>query len=196
MRTAYVGASHAAADVRRLSCGYLAAHSDPAHGTVLLRLLDDPNRGAVVLAAIEALGVPGAVTDPVPLERLQASDDGALRVAAARSLAINGFASGSATLARLAADTDPETRRQAVAAMGQLRDVTFLDPLMGRLDDELSIRLATVASLTQIVGHDVNVKDGLTPPPLADQVQGWRQWWAEQPVRAAKVETPGDSQLR
>ena len=192
---AYVGASHAAADVRRLSCGYLAVHSDPAHATVLLRLLDDPNR-AVVLAAIEAMGVLGAVTDPVPLERLQGSDDGTLRVAAARSLAMSGFASGSATLARLATDADAETRREAVAAMGQLRDVAFLDPLMGRLDDELSVRVATVASLAQIVGHDVNVTDGLTPPPLADQVQGWKQWWAEQPVRAAQVETPGDAQRR
>ncbi len=126
-RMAYVGASHAAADVRRLSCGYLAVHSDPAHAMVLLRLLDDPNR-AVVLAAIEAMGVPGAVTDPVPLERLQGSDDGALRVAAARSLAINGFVSGSATLARLTTDADAETRREAVAAMGQLRDVAFSSP--------------------------------------------------------------------
>ena len=170
-------------------------HGDPAHATVLLRLLEDPNR-AVVLAAVEALGVPGAVTDPVPLERLQASDDGAIRVAAARSLAINGFASGSATLARLATDADAETRREAVAAMGQLRDVAFLDPLMGRLDDELSVRLATIVSLAQIVGHDVNV-EGWSHAAAAGRPGARLEAMVGRTAScAAKVETPRDAQLR
>ena len=43
VRMAYVGTGHAAAEVRRQSCGYLAAHSDPRHASVLLLLLNDPN---------------------------------------------------------------------------------------------------------------------------------------------------------
>jgi HEAT repeat protein len=195
VRMAYVGASHAAADVRRLACGHLAMHPDPAHATVLLRLLDDPNR-TVALSAVEALGAAGMVTDPAPLERLLTNDDAVLRVAAARTLAINGFASGPAALTRMAGDADVETRRQAVCAMGQLRDIAFLDALVGRLDDDLSVRVAAVASLEQIVGRDVNVGDGQTPPPLANQVQGWKQWWAEQPGRAEQAARPDAAQRR
>ena len=158
VRMASVGVSHASADVRRLSCGYLAMHSDPAHAVVLYRLLDDPNR-AVVLAAIDALCVPGMVTDPAPLERLLGSDDGVLRVATAHALAVNGYATGAAVLARFAGDANLETRRLAVTALGQLREVAYIDVLVGHLDDELSVRLASVASLAQIVGRDVTLAD-------------------------------------
>jgi len=192
VRMAHVGTSHTAADVRRLSCGYLALHPDPAHATVLLRLLDDPNN-AVAHASIAALSHPGVVTDPMPLERLLASDDGSLRVAAARCLAVNGFPTGTATLQRLSVDPDPELRRQAVTAMGPLRDAAFVETLIGRLDDDLSIRLASIVSLSQIVGRDVNLHDDLTPPPLADQVAGWKRWWDEQPQRAASLPPAGQS---
>jgi HEAT repeat protein len=190
VRLAYVGTGHTAAEVRRLSCGYLAAHSDPRHLAVLGRLLDDPN-SAVVRSAIEAFGVRGALTEPALLERLLTDEDGALRVAAARSLAINGYDSGPVALVRLSGDSDAEIRRQAVTAMGQLRDAMYIESLVVRLDDELSVRVASVASLTQTVGSDVTLGQGDGPPPLADQVRGWKQWWDNQRTLAANpVEAP------
>jgi hypothetical protein len=195
VRMASVGVSHASADVRRLSCGYLAAHSDPGHAVIVYRLLNDPNR-AVVLSAIDALSVPGMVTDPAPLERLLGSEDGALRVSTAHALAINGHATGSAALVRFAGDADVETRRLAVTAMGQSRDVTYLNIVVGHLDDDLSVRLASVASLAQIVGRDVTLVDGATPPALADQVQGWKTWWAEQPQQTAQSLPGADTPQR
>jgi HEAT repeat protein len=195
VRIASVGVSHASADVRRLSCGYLAMHSDPAHAVVLYRLLDDPNR-AVVLAAIDALCVPGMVTDPAPLERLLGSEDGALRVATAHALAINGHPSGAAALPRFAGDRDLETRRLAVTAMGQLREVAYIDVLVGHLDDELSVRLASLASLAQIVGRDVTLADGAAQPSLADQVTGWKKWWAEQAQQTAQALPASDAPQR
>ncbi|HVU88561.1 MAG TPA: HEAT repeat domain-containing protein [Pirellulales bacterium] len=194
-RMASVGVSHASADVRRLSCGYLAAHSHPEHAVVLYRLLGDPNR-AVVLAAIDALSVPDMAADPAPLERLLGSDDGALRVASARALAVNGHATGAPALVRLAGDADVETRRLAVTAMGQLRDVSYVDALILRLDDELSVRLASVASLAQIVGRDVTVAEGSTPASLADQVVGWKKWWAEQPQQTAQAQRSAEAPQR
>jgi len=175
-RLAYAGASHAAAEVRRLSCGYLAAHSDPRHAAVLVRLLDDPN-AAVTRAAVEALGREGAVVDAAPLERLLAREDRALRIAAARALAKSGFDSGRGALVRLAVDPDPEVRLQAVVAMGELGDPLFTATLATLLDDNVGIRLAAVTSLTQIVGHDVSVTDSVPPSSLAEQVQGWKTWW-------------------
>ena len=62
--------------------------------------------------------------------------------------------------------------------MGQLRDEKYVGSLVGLLDDDLSVRLAAVASLAQIVGRDVSSEDGQSPPPLAEQVQGWKRWWA------------------
>ena len=95
----YVGRSQPClADVRRLSCGYLAAHSDPGHAVIVYRLLNDPNC-EVVLSAIDALSVPGMVTDPAPLERLLGSEDAPLSVATAHALAINGHATGVAACA-------------------------------------------------------------------------------------------------
>jgi HEAT repeat protein len=194
-RLAYVGTGHASAEVRRLSCGYLAAHSDPRHATVLARLLDDPNR-VVVCSAIEALGSPGALADPVPLERLLANEDVGLRIMAARSLAINGFGSGSAALERLAADANLDVRRQAAVAMGQVRDRAFVGTLVSLLDDDLSVRLACVASLSQIVGQDVNVVDGESPPALAEQAQGWKRWWDDHRDRQANQDDAPDAPLR
>lgn len=195
VRMASVGVSHASADVRRLSCGYLAVHSDPSHAVILFRLLEDPNR-AVVLAAIDALSVPGMVTDPLPLERLLSSEDGALRVATAYALAINGHATGAAALARLAGDADVETRRLALTAMGQSRDAGYLNIVVGHLDDELSVRLASVASLAQIVGRDVTLAHSAVPPSLADQVTGWKKWWADQPQQTAQSLPAADAPQR
>jgi HEAT repeat protein len=190
VRLAYVGTGHTAAEVRRLSCGYLAAHSDPRHLAVLGRLLDDPN-SAVVRSAVEAFGVRGALSEPALLERLLTDEDGTLRVAAARSLAINGYDSGPVALVRLSGDSAAEIRRQAVTAMGQLRDAMYVESLVARLDDELSVKVASVASLTQIVGSDVTLGQGDGPPPLADQVSSWKQWWDNQrPVAANASDSP------
>ena len=51
------------------------------------------------------------------------------------------------------------TPHSAVTALGQLREVAYIDVLVGHLDDELSVRLASVASLAQIVGRDVTLRD-------------------------------------
>jgi HEAT repeat protein len=176
-RLASVGMSHSIAEVRRLSCGYLGAHPQRRHAELLVRALDDPN-AAVVRAAVEALANPGVLAQPESLERLLTVEDKSLSIAAARALALNGFDSGRADLDRLARDADPEVRRHAVNVMGQLRDEKYVGTLVALLDDDLSVRLAAVASLTQIVGRDVSSEDGQSPPPLADQVQGWKRWWA------------------
>jgi HEAT repeat protein len=195
VRLAYVGTGHASAEVRRLSCGYLAAHSDPRHAGVLARLLNDPNRD-VARSAIEAFASPGALPDPALLERLLAGDDANLQIAAARSLAVNGFPSGPAALERLAIDPDADIRRQAAATMGQLRDPAYLGVIVTMLDDDLSVRLASVASLAQIVGQDVNIPVGENPPPLAEQVQGWKRWWQSQRERQASQDGAANSPLQ
>jgi HEAT repeat protein len=175
-RLAYAGMSHPSPEVRRLSCGHLGDCADPRHAAILVGALDDQN-SSVVRAAVEALSHVGELADTRPLERLLTTNDKPLRVEVAATLARCGAAAGPPALERLAHDADPKIRRQVVAAMGLLGGPEYTFTLIELLDDELGVRVAALASLTQITKQDFSKESGEQPAGLSDQVARWKRWW-------------------
>jgi HEAT repeat protein len=188
VRLAYAGLGHGDAEVRRMAADYLAAHPSSDHARLLLPALDDKNY-AVVLSAVKALGHPGLLLDPAPLERLLSTNDRPLRLAVARSLAITGAASGPQTLELLAHETDADTRRRAAQAMGGLGDRRYAATLIGLLDDTLGVRTAALAALPNVVGRDVAYQPANPATSTLDQVERWKKWWqaegSKEPIQTA-----------
>ncbi|HEX7377172.1 MAG TPA: HEAT repeat domain-containing protein, partial [Pirellulales bacterium] len=163
VRLAYAGLSHRDAEVRRVSAEYLAAHPAPQHARLLVAALSD-SQYAVVLAVVKALGHPGMLDDPAPLEQLLTTTDRPLRLAVANSLAVLGAPSGAQTLELLARDTDADTRQKAAQLMGERADRRYAETLIGLLDDRtLGVRTAALAALAEVAGRDV--ADAPDDPP-------------------------------
>jgi HEAT repeat protein len=178
VRLAYAVISHPSPEIRRMACDYLNAHPNPAHAPALLPALADDNP-AVVHAVVRALGHPGVLGDPRPLEQMLVTPNKSLRVEIAISLSQLNAPSGPPALERLAHDTDAEIRRRAATAMGQKPNPIYTPTLMGLLDDMLGVQQAALTSLPQVVGFDVS----RTPDPPAtssEQVSRWKKWWAQQ----------------
>lgn len=177
VRLAYAGLGHTSAEVRRLAAEYLSRHPARAHARLLLPALEDKSQ-AVVLAAVEALGQPGVLDDPQPLERLLTTHDRKLRLAVARALLRLDAPSGPRTLDLFAHEPDGDLRRQTALLMGEFPDAQYTGTLIGLLDDSLAVRLAALASLPKVAGHDVGRPDGESTTSTLDQVGRWKQWWA------------------
>jgi HEAT repeat protein len=182
VRLAYAGLGHKQAEVRRMAADYLAAHPSPDHARLLLPALSDPSY-AVVLAAVKALGHPGMLNDPAPLERLLAANEWRMRLAVANSLAILGAPTGVQALELLAHDADADTRQHAAQVMGELGDRRYVETLIGLLDDTLGVRTAALASLCQIVGSDMSADPESPPTSTLDRVERWKRWWHSQESR-------------
>lgn len=179
VRLAYAGVGHREAEVRRLAVNYLDAHPAPEHARVLLPALDDDNH-AVVLAAVKALGHPGVLDDPAPLQRLLTSTDRQIRLAVAESLIALGAESGPATIELLAHDRDIDTRRQSAQIMGRHPDPRYAETLIGLLDDTLGVRTAALASLPLVVGRDLAQRPDDPPTSTLDRVERWKKWWTNE----------------
>lgn len=170
---------HPAAEVRRRACVYFGEHPELQAEDLMLQALEDSN-ASVVQAAVEALGQSSALRNPLPLVRLLISREKGVRVAAAMTLAKLGYDSGHDALDRLAHDTDPTVRRLAAEAMGKTKQRRYLGTLVRLLDDQLGVRRAALASLTEIVGQDIGRTGEEASPALADQVVRWKSWYARQ----------------
>jgi HEAT repeat protein len=177
-RLARIGLGHAAADVRRQACAYLAAHPAPAHARFLLPLLQDGNRG-VVLAAVRAVALTDAVEAVGPLEAVLASPDEELQLEASRALVRLHDAAGKAALERLTYSDDPKSRAGAARVMGQLADPAFAASLVRLLDDSReTVRWAALESLPKVARADVG-KDAAGPPVATpEQIRRWKAWLA------------------
>lgn len=182
VRLAYAGLGHSSSEVRRLAAEHLARHPAREHARVLLPALEDKNQ-AVVLAAVEALGQPGVLDDPHPLERLLTSRDRKLRLAVSRALLRLEAPSGPGTVDLLAHDPDGDLRRQAALLMGEFPAVEYTGTLIGLLDDSLAVRLAALASLPKVAGRDIGRPNGELTTSTLDQVERWKQWWAAASLR-------------
>lgn len=174
VRLAYAGLGHTSPEVRRLAVEHLAAHPAPAHARMLLPALEDKQQ-AVVLAAVKALGHPGMLDDPAPLERMLATSDRKLRLAVTQSLILLKSERGPQTLELLAHDPDADTRRQAALLMGRFAEERYTATLIGLLDDTLGVRLAALASLPRVAGHDVTEATG--DNNTLDRIGRWKTWW-------------------
>lgn len=177
VRLAYAGLGHSSSEVRRLAAEHLSRHPAREHARMLLPALEDKNQ-AVVLAAVQALGQPGVLDDPHPLERLLTSRDRKLRLAVARALLRLDAPSGPGTVDLLAHDPDGDLRRQAALLMGEFPDEHYTGTLIGLLDDSLAARLAALASLPKVAGRDIGRPDGEATTSTLDQVDRWKQWWS------------------
>lgn len=177
LRLAYAGLGHASPEVRRLAVEHLAAHPDPAQAGLLLPALEDKHQ-PVLLAAVKALGHPGMLDDPAPLERLLTTNDRKLRLAVTQSLILLRADRGPRMLELLAHDPDIDTRRQAALMMGRFADARYTATLIGLLDDTLGVRLAALASLPRVVGRDVAGEAG--DNNTLDRIGRWKTWWEHQ----------------
>lgn len=171
---AYAGLGHSSPEVRRLAIEHLAAHPAPAHARPLLPALEDKHQ-AVVLAAVKALGHPGMLDDPAPLERLLATNDPKLRLAVTQSLILLRAERGPQTLELLAHDSNADTRRQAALMMGRFAEPRYTATLIGLLDDTLGVRLAALAALPRVAGHDL--AEAASDTSTLDRIGRWKQWW-------------------
>ncbi|MGH7192368.1 MAG: HEAT repeat domain-containing protein, partial [Candidatus Saccharimonadales bacterium] len=149
-------------------------HPSPEHTRLLLPALQDKQQ-SVVLAAVKALGHPGVLDDTAPLERLLAAHDQKLRLAVTQSLILLKADRGPEMLELLAHDPNADTRRQAALMMGRFADARYTDTLIGLLDDTLGVRLAALASLPRVVGHDA--ADAAADTNTLDRIGCWKQWW-------------------
>jgi HEAT repeat protein len=174
IRLACVAASHPTPEIRRMGCEYLADHPATTHASILLPALNDSHR-EVVGAAVRALGAGGGLEDHQPLKRLLGSADESLRVEVATALARLGDPAGPAALERLAYSTDPVVRRQVAAAMGQVPDPAYKATLVRLLDDQYSIRLAAVDSLSKVAPGDDSGVENAEQGSVTERVARWKR---------------------
>ncbi|MCE9606110.1 MAG: HEAT repeat domain-containing protein [Planctomycetia bacterium] len=180
---ALAGMSHLSPEVRRMACEHFGKHPDARYAAPLLAALSDPHVG-VVLSAVKALGHPGLVVDPAPVERLLTSRDTNLRFESARTLYVNHTTGGAAAFERLAHDADPELRRRSASFMGESGDRVFLPTLISLLEDgSLGVRKTTVDALVALVGTDVTRRPDEPLPALSERAIRWRAWYEQQRAR-------------
>lgn len=187
VRLAYAALTHAAPDVRRRGCEYLAHHTNPRHIAVLLPTLTDGDQ-TVVRAGTRALGEPGMLTDPAPVESLLATPDRFIQLEAARTLSRSGYESGRAALERLSYDLDLDVRMQAVRTMGEIPHVEFTAALANSLNGPPGLKRAAVTSLAAVVGQDIGRGTDVAPPTLDEQAIRWRRWFEREQGTATGVQ--------
>jgi HEAT repeat protein len=174
-RLQVAGLSHPDAETRRRACEYFARHPHPRQEAMLLPSLEDES-SAVVTAALGALAEVERLENPLPLARLLASREKEVRLATATTLARLGYESGFDALERLSYDHEPDIRREAAEAMGRAGYRRFVPILIRLLDDQLGVRRAALAALTEIAGQDIGqTGDARTLP---EQVARWKSWYA------------------
>jgi HEAT repeat protein len=173
-RLAYAASQHPAPEVRRMACTHLVAHPGPKHAPVLLRALND-SHSEVVRQAVRALGMGGGLEDCQTLKRMLGSADESLRVEVAMALARLGDESGPPALERLAHSNDPIIRRQTAAAMGQVPSPVYKASLIGLLDDQYSIRVAALESLSKIGSPEDSASDPAQQGTTDEQVGRWKK---------------------
>jgi len=137
----------------------------------------------VVRAAVLALGHPGMIDDPAPLEKLLTTTNKSLRLDVALALARLKSGKGPPELVLLARDPDPEVRRHAALYMGELGDRVYLPSLIELLDDPLGARRAALESLPRLTGHDI-AEEGKTDLSSDDKIDRWKKWYAREQVHA------------
>jgi len=179
VRLAAIAIGHPAPEVRRRACEHLAGHPAAGHAALLIPALKDPNDTVAAAAAAAALGQLGRLDDSGPLRRLLASSNEMVRLDTAVALARLGDEAGRAALERLSYSNDERVRRRVAVAMGDVPDRSFVPALIRLLDDRQSIRVAALASLPKVVGHDVTGPDGESPR-FADRIALWKRWHVEQ----------------
>lgn len=168
---------HSLAEIRRRGCEHLAEHPDRRHAPALLAAVGDAHVG-VSRAAVRALGEPGVLADPAPLEALLNSPDKWLQLEAARSLARLGAPRGVAAVERLAYDSDPEICRRAMDTMGEVADPEFLPALVDRVGESREgIGPAAARALERIVGQPPPATDPDGRPLPNSLAARWRAWW-------------------
>ncbi|NUQ66561.1 MAG: HEAT repeat domain-containing protein, partial [Pirellulales bacterium] len=181
VRLAAIAIGHAAPEVRRRACEHLAVHPAQGNAALLAPALED-RHDAVAAAAAAAMGQLGQVNDTGPLRRLLASAGETVRLEAAVSLARLGDDAGRAELERLSYSSDEKVRRRVATAMGEVPDRSFVPSLIRLLDDRHSTRVAALASLPKVVGHDVAGSPGDPRPRMTEHIEAWKRWHAEQPA--------------
>lgn len=179
VRLAAIALGHPSPEVRRRACEYLEAHPAADHAPLLLPLLQDGHE-EVVLAAARALGTVGNVDDLAPLRQRLAARSEQVQLEVAIALTRLGDETGAAALERLSYSGDESVRRRVAVAMGETPNTAYLPVLRGFLDDKKqSVRLAALAALPKVVGHDVPVPPGQPAPHMAERVELWKRWFQE-----------------
>jgi HEAT repeat protein len=172
---ACMAVGHPSPEVRRNACDYMAAHPNPRFAAVLTPALEDSSP-VVIEAAARAMGLCGRLDDHGALRKLLAHANEPIRVEAATALARLGDPAGAAALERLAYSKDPTTRRLTAIAMGLAPDPTFSSALVKMLDDQYAIRLAALASLPRVTGHEMPLSEGAAEPGAAERVAYWKKY--------------------
>ena len=152
------------AAVEALAARGVVDASEPIARFLLAR---DPTlrRAAIVALAFLRRGDPDWRARLVEASR---SRDFALRLGAIEALVAAGDAGARELLLELVADEHPLVRLRVARALGEIRDVAVIPPLIERLAvDTLRVREAVRASLALLTGVDHGV-----------QPERWRAWWA------------------
>ena len=164
---------HKSAEVRSVAARFLGNYALTAPDELWSDLLHDRD-SQVVIAAL------GGIRDndfPAPqrssIKSLMQHNDYNVRVAAAACLAKHGEVSGTAALERFAVDDDPRIRRLAARQFGQIGDKQHITMLIEMLDDESSVSLLALDSLTQIVGDKAPNFAGDTQ---SQRIRRWKRW--------------------
>jgi HEAT repeat protein len=98
-----------------------------------------------------------------------------MRVEAALALARLGDSAGPPALERLAHSTNPVVRRQAAAAMGQVPSPEYRATLIRLLDDQYSIRLAALESLSKVAGDEILANPDADRGTVEERIARWKR---------------------
>jgi HEAT repeat protein len=174
---AYAALSHPAGEVRRRACLSLAAHPDPRHEQALVPALDDTNE-SVVVAAVQALGQLGRMSDSAPMKARLAAPNEVLRVEVAGALAKLGDPQGCEALERQAYSNDSTVRRRAAVLMGEAAGERFVPILIQLLDDpRMSVRQAALENLPKVAPQNPARSDSTVSLETDEQIRRWKAWY-------------------
>lgn len=177
MGLAYAGLSHPESEVRRRACLNLAAHPDPRHERALVPVLDDTSE-PVVLAAVQAIGQLGRMSDATPLKKMIAVPNETVRVEVAGALARWGDPQGCEALERQAYSSDFTVRHRAAVLMGEAADARFVPTLMQMLgDSRMNVRQAALESLPKTASQNPARSDTATALDSNEQIRRWKAWY-------------------
>ena len=165
---------HRSLEVRMAAANLIGRYSKQAPAEAWDASILDKHHSVVVatLAAMRKHGLPKSQLRVV--KSLTQSDELETRVAAASCLAKHGHLTGTAAMERFALDDDARMKRLAARYLGLIGADQQIPTLIDMLDDESSVSLIALDSLTQIVGDKSPNFGGDTQ---SQRIRRWKRWY-------------------
>ncbi len=173
-----MASGHPSPSVRKRASRLLVMFSDDTSTDRLIALLEDPSV-SVIEEAIRSLGRRGRLDDREPLKRMLLHSQNSIVVEAATALCRLGDPSGFETMRHFVHSENDMLKLKAIRAIGDVGKPEQVPLLMTMLEENGSIRSASLESLEKIVGKDFHRGHNGLPLGTQEQVEHWKKWYRE-----------------